>query len=310
MGKLAMMTLARVTKQSLTACGEDKITRLASSISFAAIFSIAPLFIVLIAVLAAVAGGHEAAQERLLAIVRNSAGSQAAEQVRQIVAASYDRPRQGLIAQIVGWLMFVVGASNFFASLQDALNSIWRVEKLNGGWRRLLRDRLVSAGMIVVVTVLLAMTFAANAVVAYLTQASGADVAGNPRLLAAATEACTFVIETIVFTLILKVLPDVKITWSRAWFGGTVTAALFSIGQVLIGIYFTRGGVTSTYGAAGSLLVALLWIYYSTLILLFGAEVTKVSAGSVGLSVASGVRELSERPAGSDPRKASNGPRL
>jgi membrane protein len=303
------MTVAQIAKQSVTAFGEDKVTRLASSIAFAAIFSIAPLFIVLIAILGTIVGGHGAAQASLLAAVRSGAGSAAAETIRQIVASSFDKPRQGIIAQIIGWAVFIVGASNLFAALQDALNSIWGVEKTKGGFRQIVRDRLASTGMIVVIGFVAIVTFAANAGVAIITTHVSTYVPGigNPLVLAAVAQLLTFVVVSVVFALIFKILPDVELDWRDAIFGGFVTAILFTVGQIVIGLYFTRGGVTSAYGAAGSLLVALLWIYYSVVIMLFGAEVTKTIAAKAKLTAAAEVRKKEDRPAGSDPRDPTPG---
>ena len=299
------MTLLEVGKRSFTAFGEDKAQRLASSVAFSAIFSIAPLFIVLIAILGTFLGSHGAAQDRLIAAVRSGAGSSAADTIRQIIASSFDKPRQGIIAQIIGWVVFIMGASNLFAALQDALNSIWGVEKTKGGWLQVVRDRLISGGMIVVIGLILLLTFIGNGVVAYFTSHLAANaLPGQSVLLAAIAQAFTFAVVTVIFSLLFKILPDVKIAWRHAWFGGAVTAILFTIGQVLIGLYFTKGGVTSAYGAAGSLLVALLWIYYSVIILLFGAEVTKVTADKAELTAPSAVRSSADRPAGADPRAA------
>jgi membrane protein len=162
------MTLIEVGKRSIIAFGDDKAQRLASSVAFSAIFSIAPLFIVLIAILGAFLGSHAAAQEKLLDVVRSSAGSSAADTIRQIIASSFNKPRQGLIAQVIGWVVFIIGASNLFASLQDALNSIWGVEKAKGGWKQVVRDRAVSGGMIAVIGLILIATFIANGSVAFL----------------------------------------------------------------------------------------------------------------------------------------------
>lgn len=297
------MTLFEIGKRSIIAFGDDKAQRLASSVAFSAIFSIAPLFIVLIAILGAFLGSHGAAQDQLFSVVRSSAGDSAAETIRQVVASSFNKPRQGFIAQIIGWAVFILGASNLFAALQDALNSIWGVEKARGGWRQIVRDRLVSGGMIIVIGLILILTFVGNGFVAYFTSHVGGSFFGEHSvLLIGLTQAITFIVVTVIFALMFKVLPDVKIAWRHAWFGSIVTAVLFTIGQTLIGIYFTKGGVTSAYGAAGSLLVALLWIYYSVIILLFGAEVTKVTAERAELTVPSSIRSSADRPAGADPR--------
>jgi membrane protein len=170
------------------------------------------------------------------------------------------------------------------------------------------RDRIASGGMIVVVGLILILTFAGNAAVAFLTSRIAGSTLAHSVVLTTFAQVSTYLLVTFVFTLIFKVLPDVKISWRHAFFGGAITGVLFTIGQALIGLYFTRGGVTSAYGAAGALLVALLWIYYSVIIMLFGAEVTKVTAEKAELTAPSAIRTSADRPAGTDPRTPSSNP--
>ncbi len=298
-------------KNTFTAFNEDKAVRLASSIAFSSIFSIAPLLIVLIAIVGWVLGtqngghGHRLAEDALLNQISQSAGKGTADSVRQLVAASFNKPRQSIIAQIVGWLAFLFGATALFSSLQDSLNAIWHVEATKGGWKQMVRDRLASFGMILVVGFLLLATFIANASIAFI----GAHLAqiplvGNRTLLTIAGQIVTLLLVTVMFALIYKVLPDVKIAWRDVWFGAAVTAVLFVIGEALISIYLAVAGVASAYGAAGSILVGLLWIYYSAIILLLGAEFTKVAAGNVQTVAPSSIRKITEQPAGIDPRVA------
>jgi membrane protein len=299
-------------KSLWNAFNEDKAMRLASSIAFTAIFSIAPLLIILIAVIGWIIGtqngghGHRVAEDALLNQVSKGAGQGTADSIRQLVAASFNKPRQGVIAQIVGWCAFILGATALFSSLQDALNAIWHVEATKGGWKQMLRDRLASFGMIIVIGFLLLLTFAANAVIAFVGThfLSQVPVVGSPAGLSIVGQIVTFLIATVVFALIYKILPDVKIAWRDVWIGAAVTALLFVLGEALIAWYLAVAGVASAYGAAGSLLVGLLWIYYSSIILLVGAEFTKVSAGKAATSATSMVRNLTQQPAGIDPRDA------
>lgn len=276
----------------------DKAQRLAASIAYGTMFSLAPLFIVLIAVAGAVLGlengghGHHTVEDALLAQVRRGAGNAAEQTLREIISAAFDKPRQGMFAQIVGWVTFILGGSALFGALQDALNSVWGVELTQGGWKHMLRDRLASLGMIAVAGFLLLVSFAANAATTFLARNVAASWVFS-LLLAAG-----------VFGLIFKVLPDVDIRWRDVWPGAFVTAVLFLIGQALIALYFRYAGVASAYGAAGSLLALLLWIYYSALILLFGAEYTKVHAGEARTTVDASLRTMVQRPAGVDPRRA------
>jgi membrane protein len=292
------------------AFNEDKAMRLASSIAFSAIFSIAPLLIILIAIVGWVLGmqngghGHHVAEDALLNQVSRGAGQETANTVRQLVTASFNKPRAGLIAQVIGWVTFALGATALFSSLQDALNAIWRVEATKGGWKQMLRDRAASFGMILVVGFFLMITFVANAGIAFVSThlLSQIALAASPAVLAVIDQIVTFAVVMVVFALIYKVLPDVKIGWHDVCVGSAVTAVLFLVGEALIALYLAKAGVASAYGAAGSILVGLLWIYYSAIILLLGAEFTKVVAGRAETVAPSTLRTLSDQPAGVDPR--------
>lgn len=306
------MNLAALTA-TWHAFNADKAQRLAASIAYGTMLSLAPLFIILIAIAGAVLGigngghGHHTAEDALLAQIRQGAGTAAEQTVRDLITSAFNKPRQGLVAQIVGWVTFVLGASALFGALQDALNAIWGVEGTHGGWQQVLRDRLASAGMIAVVGFLLLVSFSLNAgttvVAAHF--ALVVPFAGGAAVVTIASWVISLALATVIFALIFKVLPDVTIAWGDVWLGATVTAVLFLAGQALIALYFTFAGVASAYGAAGSLLALLLWIYYSALILLFGAEFTKVHARDPRTTVGSNIRTLVERPAGVDPRQAS-----
>jgi membrane protein len=280
------MSLA-LLKKVWQAFNEDKALRLASSIAFSTIFSIAPLFIVLIAIVGWVIGlqngghGHAQAENAMLDEVSRRAGKSTADTIRQIVAASFNKPRQGLLAQIVGWIAFIFGATSLFAALQDSFNAIWHVEVTKGGWKQMLRDRLASFGMILVVGFLLLVTFLSNAGIAFIGAhvLSHVPIVGNPTALSILNEIISVVLVTVIFALIYKILPDVTIQWHDVWVGAAVTAVMFVIGEAVISFYLAFAGVASAYGAAGSVLVGLLWVYYSAIILLLGAEFTKVAAG-------------------------------
>ena len=295
-----------VLKATFAAFGEDKAPRLAAAIAYSTIMSIAPLFIVLIAVAGAFLGSHSEVQKQLVDQITKSAGASAGDTVRQIVESSYNKPRQGLAAQIIGWVAFAFGASGLFAALQDGLNAVWHVESTKGGWLRMLRDRAASFGMILVVGFLLLITFVANSAIAFISAhfLSQIPFAANPIVVTIINGVVSLIVVTVIFALIYKVLPDVHVMWRDVWIGAAVTAVLFLVGEALISIYLAIGGVASAYGAAGSILVALLWIYYSAMILLLGAEFTKVNAKDVKLVETSMVTATTEQPAGSDPRYA------
>jgi membrane protein len=291
-----------------TSFNEDKAYRLAASITNATIFALAPLIVLLVAIGGSLLGGSQAnhdLQDQLLGYIRGYAGPVAADQVRKLVEIAFDRPNEGLIAKIVGWVMLGLGASGLFNALQDALNAVWHIEGTKAGWRRSIRSRLVSAGMIAVVAFLLIVSLAADGAVAYL---SNHYIAGLPTVrhtfvLAVADETILFVVVTIAFAVVYKVLPAVELEWRDVWFGAAVTSMLFLAGEGLIALYITVAGIASAYGAAGALLVVLTWIYYSSVVLLLGAEFTKVRAGRAKTVAPSRLRELVDCPAGVDPRR-------
>jgi membrane protein len=294
------------------AFGEDKVMRLASSIAFTAIFSIAPLLIILIAIVGWIIGvqngghGHHVAEDALLSQISKGASSGTADAVRSLVTASFAKPRQSIIAQIIGWVVFALGATGLFSALQDSLNAIWHVEATKGGIKQMLRDRIASFGMILLVGVILLVTLGADAATAIVAaHFAHVPILGSPTLLAIVDQVVSLGLLTVAFALIYKILPDVNIAWRDVWSGAAVTSVLFVAGEALIAWYLAVAGVASAYGAAGSLLAALLWIYYSAIILLIGAEFTKVAAGRATTTAPSSVRQLSEQPAGVDPRKVA-----
>ncbi len=296
-----------LVKNVFAAFNEDKAPRLASAIAYSTIFSIAPLFIVLIAILGMFVGGHAGAENQLVDLVSKNAGKSSGDTVRQLITASFDKPRQGVIAQVIGWIAFIFGATGLFAALQDALNSIWHVESTKGGWKFMVRDRIASFGMVIVVGFLLLVTFIANGAIAFVATnfLSKIPFGANPAVVGIINAVVSFALITVIFALLYKVLPDVDVDWRDVWLGAGVTAVLFVIGESLISIYIAKAGIASAYGAAGSLLVALLWIYYSALILLLGAEFTKVNAKNVKLIAPSIIRKTDEHPAGIDPRSVT-----
>jgi membrane protein len=286
-----------LVRDAFNAWNEDKAPRLAAALSFSTVFSIAPLLIIVIAIAGtglALGGGlehpHGSVEAQLLDQIRARVGSQAADAVRDLVAANFSKPHQGIIAQIIGWATFILAASGVFASLQDSLNTVWHVEPAKQSVWLTVRQRIASLGMVLIIGFLILVTFAAGAVLTfvstYFTHALPFPGAGTVFTLA--NYLVSLIIMTVVFAVIYKILPDAKIDWSDVWVGSGITALLFVIGQVLIGLYLARSGTASAYGAAGSLLVLLLWIYYSAMTLFFGAEFTKVYAGRRGKAIAAG----------------------
>ncbi|MGH7728655.1 MAG: YihY/virulence factor BrkB family protein [Vulcanimicrobiaceae bacterium] len=305
------MPLVRIVRRTYAAFAEDKAPRLAAVIAFSAIFSIAPLFVLTIAILGGLLGiedgtnGRRVVEGHLLGLIRRSAGPEEARFVHELVTALFDRPRANVLARISAWIFFVAGSSGLFLALQDALNTVWRIEGTRGGWRAVVRVRLLSFAMVVLVFALTLATLVANAVLAYVARHLPQDIRSfaPPSAIGAASDLITVVALTVAFALVFKVLPDVQVRWRDVWVGAVVTAVLFALGEVLLSVYFATAGVASAYGAAGVVLAALLWSYYSALIFMFGAEFTKVYSGTAGLKLPSLVRDTVERPAGDDPRE-------
>ena len=280
-----------MVKDTFARWNADKAPRLAAALSFTTIFAIAPLFIIVIAVAGYVLGvangtghGHGTVEDKMLAAIQGSAGKGAADMVRGMVSTAYNKPHQGLIASIIGWVTLLLGAAGLFAALQDALNTVWHVEPPKKKIWAAIRDRLASIGMLLAIGFLLLVTTALNAVIAYVsTYVSHAlPFPGAGFVFGLINIIVSLGLITLLFGLMYKYLPDAKIEWRDVWTGALVTAVGFVIGQAAIAFYLGKAGVASAYGAAGSLLVLLLWVYYSSMILLFGAEFTRVYAEKHG----------------------------
>jgi membrane protein len=277
---------AHALKETWQAFNEDKAQRLAAALAYTTVLSIAPLFIVVIAIAGWFLGlnngghGHHVAEDELVGQLRARVGPGVAESVHQLVTASFNKPRQGLVSQIAGWAGFALGATALFSALQDSLNAVWHVDRAPSSWKKMLRDRLVSFGMILVVGVLLLATLLANAAMGIITGPllSAIALPANPLVLSTVGELVSLVVVALAFALVYKVLPDVEVAWKHVWLGALVTAVLFVVGEALIGLYLGKAAVASAYGAAGSLMVLLLWSYYTGLIVLLGAEFTKIAA--------------------------------
>jgi len=274
-------------KEAAFAWNADKAPRLAAAISYSTIFAIAPLLIITTAIVGAVLGfsgtehQHTAVENVMLAQISHAAGPDAAKMVRGMVDAAFGQPYQSVIAQVIGWITFIIGASSVFMALQDALNTVWDAKPPeHQDVLVMVRDRVTSLGMLLVIGFLLLLTFLLNVVIAYVSS-------NFTRLLPFANAGIAFAVVNwlvsvlviaLLFGLIFKFLPDVYVRWKDVEIGALCTALMFVLGQALIGLYIGKAGVASAYGAAGALLAILVWIYYSALILLLGAEFTKIYA--------------------------------
>lgn len=257
-------------KQTWTEFSEDKVPRLGAALAYYTVFSIAPLLLIVIAI-AGLAFGQEAAQGKIFQQLDGLLGANTAKGVQDMVRNA-SKPKSGTIATIAGIVTLILGASGVFGQLKDALNTIWDVppKKAKGIWG-FLKGRFLSAAMVFGIGFLLLVALVIDAAIS----------AVLPELQVVQVIVSLAVV-TVLFAAIFRVLPDLKIEWHDVWLGAAFTSVLFVLGKFALGMYLGRSAVGSTYGAAGSLVVLLLWVYYSAQILLFGAEFTQVYARSHG----------------------------
>lgn len=251
-----------------------KVMQLAAALAYYSIFSIAPLLVVIIALVGWIFG-PEAVRGQLDEQLRGSMGQPAAETVQSMVQSAY-KPGQGIWATVVGLAALLLGASGVFAQLKDALNTIWNAPAQSGsGVAVFFRDRLVSFGMVLVIGFLMLTSLLLTTVIAAAWEIISGYLPLSKFFLSAAGFIVSAGIIAALFALIFRWLPDVPVRWRHAWIGGAFTAVLFEIGKLLLGVYLGREGTASSYGAAGAVVLILLWIYYTSIILLTGACFTR-----------------------------------
>jgi len=258
---------------------EDKVSRLAAALAYFTIFSIAPLLLIAIAIIGLVFG-DDAAQGTLVGQLQELVGPQVAGILEGIIA---NAQQDAAGVSIINLAVLLFAASGVFAQLQDALNTVWDVEPMPGqGLRQVLQKRLLSFGMVLGIGLILLLSLAASAALTVVTTFAAGLLPGFGLLWQLLNFAVSLGVITLLFAVIYKFLPDAKIAWGDVWIGAVVTALLFAVGNWALGVYFGNAGVGSAYGAAGSLVVLLIWIFYSAQILLIGAEFTQVYARRYG----------------------------
>lgn len=261
---------------------DDYVPSMGAALAFYTTFSLAPLLLIVISV-AGFVFGEDAARGEIQTQLRSLMGERGASAVQDLLA-SVNKPAEGSAATLMGLLLLFVGATTVFGELQDALDRIWRVpaRRRTRGWVALVQARLLSFGMVLAIGFLLTVSLVVSAALAFIERWLQ-PVFGGWVLMAAVLNAVGgFLLVAAMFALIYKVMPRVRVQWKDVWIGAVFTAALFTLGKSLIGLYIGRSGVTSPFGAAGSLVVILLWVYYSAQIFLIGAEFTWVYANSYG----------------------------
>jgi len=264
---------------------DDNTFRIGAALAFYTVFSLAPVVLIAVAV-GGMVFGQEAARARVAEEIAEFAGPQVGESFANMMQVIYERG-SGALATVIGVVLLLVGASSVFAQLQDALNTIWGVTAREGrGVWGTIKDRFWSFAMVAAIGFVLLVSLIVSAVLAALGKwMVEAGLPGGPWLWQGIHFVVSLAVVTLFFALIYKVLPDVQLAWSDVWVGAAVTALLFTVGKYLIGLYLGHNSVASAYGAAGSLVVILLWVYYSSQILLLGAHFTYVYAQRSGRSV-------------------------
>jgi membrane protein len=260
---------------------EDKAPRLGAALAYYTALSIAPLLVIAIFI-AGMVFGKEAARGYLLDQIRGLVGGQGGQAIETMIAHA-NQPRTGSLAAALGVVTLLAGAAGVVGQLQDALDTIWEVAPKPGrGAIGFIKDRFLSLAMVLGVGFLLLVSLILSTVLTAL----GTFSVGLMPAAAPAMEAANFVISlgvtALLFAMIFKLLPDAKVAWDDVWIGAALTALLFTLGKFLLGLYLGRSGITSAYGAAGSLVALLVWVYYSAQIVFFGAEFTKAYANRFG----------------------------
>ena len=271
-------------KSTATEWSEDQAPMLGAALAFYSVLSIAPLLLIAVAV-ASVVYGEQAASGELADKLKKFVGDQGADAMQTMLQNAH-KPGAGPIAAIVGFATLLFAASGVFGQLQTSMNTIWEVELRPGrGILGMVKDRFLSFAMVLGTGFLLLTSLILSTVVSVALNIVQNMAPGLKPLLAFSDTAVSAVVVILLFALIFKVLPDAKIAWRDVWVGAALTTVLFLIGKALIGLYLGRSSYGSAYGAAGSLVILLVWIYYSAQILFFGAEFTQVYANRYGSQI-------------------------
>ncbi len=278
---MKLKTVVSLLKETFTEWQEDKAPTLAAALAYYTVFSLAPLLIIVIAIVGLVFGA-DAAQGQIVAQLQSLIGKDGAQTVQDLIVKS-SHPNSGIVATVIGVATLLWGASNVFTNLKEALNTIWNVKPAPGrGVWGFLQDRVLSFAMILSIGFLLLVSLVISALLAAVSYWLNGLLHVPVGIWQIVDFAISFGVVTLLFALIYKLLPDVNLAWNDVWIGAAITSVLFTIGKSLIGIYLGSSGIASTYGAAGSFVIVLLWINYSAQILFLGAEFTQVWANRYG----------------------------
>jgi membrane protein len=271
----------QVTKDVFRQWQNDEPFQLAAALAYYTIFSLAPLLLIVIAV-AGFVFGREAAQNQVFEAIQGLVGRDGARAIQDMIRHA-DKEGSGSWAALWGIALLLIGAGGVVGQLQASLNKVWDVKpEAAGSWTRLIHDRFLSFALILGIGFLLLVSLMVTAVVSAASSYYSRFLPEVVALWPIVDVLISFAMTTTLFALIYKILPDAYVSWKDVWIGAAITAVLFSLGKLAIGIYLGESGISSSYGAAGSLVTILLWVYYSALIFFFGAELTKYYSTNFG----------------------------
>lgn len=278
------MNIVSVSKKTISGWSKDKATVWAASLAFFTVFSLSPLLL-LVTSLAGIFFGEQAIQGKLFGELQGIVGQDAAKFIEQGVSNT-SKPSGNIVATIIGVVILILGATGVFDQLQQAFNTIWNVKtKPKAGFGVLIKDKLLSFSMLLIIGFLLAVSVGLSFFTNIATHHFQSIFAIPLPLFEIANLIISFIMLILLFGAMFKILPDIEISFKTVLPGAILTAFLFVIGKFIIGWYISRGAYTSTYGAAGSLMILLVWIYYSVQLLFLGAEFTKTYAHEKGIKV-------------------------
>lgn len=282
--RLPPAQLWNLLKDTVRAWSDDKVPRHGAALAYYTVLSLVPLLVVIIAMIGFFFG-HELVQSYLLKQIGSLVGPQSAEAIQGMIQRASE-PSTGIVATVLATGTLLLGASGVFAQLQDSLNSIWGVKPKEGrGLWSLIRDRFLSFAATLGTGFLLLVSLVLSTALSALGKWFGGWLPAPELILQVLELRVSLGVITGLFAMIFKVLPDAQVAWSHVWIGAALTALLFTVGKFAIGLYLGKSDVGSAYGAAGSLVIVLVWVYYSAQILLFGAEFTQVYANNVGARI-------------------------
>ncbi len=282
---MKLAALRTLPKQAVEHWGQDQVPRLAASLAFYTILSLAPLLLIAITVAGSITSAGEA-RGRVVQEITALLGPDGARAVQSLVEATQRRQGSGTLRLVVGFVFWLFAAGALFSHLQDALNTVWHIARERGrGLRRWLKDRFLSLATAVGLVFLLLVSLVVSGGVGLLAGALGQPIAGAPLWLRALFALVSVGVIAAAFALLYWLLPDAEVAWRDIWLGALATSLLFNLGRLLLGLYVGHSRLATDFGAGGAILLVLLWVYYSALLVLLGAEFTRAYAEEYGSGV-------------------------